>query len=91
MGLFCNRTEYARRKVKSNSRLGIVGIYNIRVSKCGMRCSIPREDCNIWRMEGGTCILGKTFWSVEGSDSGVEAYVEQGNRKIQLKLEIDDR
>ena len=41
-------------------------------------------------MEGGTCILGKTFWSVEGSDSGVEAYVEQSNRKIQLKFYIKD-
>ena len=51
-----------------------------------MRCSLLREECNIWRMEGGSCILGKTFWSVEGSDSGLEAYVEQNNRKKQLKF-----
>ena len=35
-------------------------------------------------MDGGSCILGKTFWSVEVSDSGLEAYVEQNTRKIQI-------
>ena len=55
---------------------------------CGFRCNI-REDCNIFRMVGGSCIFGKTFWSVEGSDSGLEAYVEQNNRKIQQQFEIE--
>ena len=55
---------------------------------CGFRCNI-REDCNIFRMVGGSCIFGKTFWSVEGSDSGLETYVEQSNRKIQQKFEIE--
>ena len=39
-------------------------------------------------MEGGTCILGQTFWSVESSESGLEAYVEQNNRKKQIKFYI---
>ena len=54
---------------------------------CGIGCNM-REDCNIFRMVGGSCIFGTTFWSVEGSDSGLEAYVEQSNRKNRKNLDF---
>ena len=39
-------------------------------------------------MEGGSCIFGTTFWKVKESDPGLDVFVEQNNRKKQLKSEI---
>ena len=54
---------------------------------CGIGCNM-REDCNIFRMVGGSCIFGTTFWSVEDSESGLEAYVEESNRKINQQDKV---
>ena len=55
--------------------------------QCGFACNI-RENCNIFRLEGGSCIFGEAFWSFEDSDSGLEAYVEKNRKNKQLYVII---
>ena len=51
---------------------------------CAFACNI-RKDCNVFRMEGESCIFGETFWSFVDSDSGLEAFVEHNRKKKNNK------